>query len=145
MNYILKCIYFYIIHCPFHHPIVMYDIFVFPDVSHHSAEGHSRFGGDVRGDGPHIHKLPEQPGSCLLGKLCLPFPQTPGLLGQRSGPQDLLYPGVGREMNTNTQTHIHPPATLLGTPAQLLSYIGCSLHRQSLLPVEHLVQFQQLN
>lgn len=33
MNYILKCIYFFIIHCPFHHPIVMYDIFVFSQMS----------------------------------------------------------------------------------------------------------------
>lgn len=41
--------------------------------------------------------------------------------------------------------HIHSPATLLGTPVQLLSHIGCSLHRQFLLPVAHLVQFQLLN
>lgn len=80
--------------CPFHHLIVCMTFFVFPDVSHHSAEGHSRSGGDVRGDGPHIHKLPEQPGPHPLGKLCLPFSQTPGLLGQRSGPQDQLYPGL---------------------------------------------------
>ena len=68
----------------------------FPDVSYHSAEGHSRFGSDVRGDGPHIHKLPEQPGSHPLGKFCLPLPQNPGLLGQRLVPQDLLYPGLGK-------------------------------------------------
>ncbi len=73
----------------------------FPDVSCHSAEGHSRSGSDVRRDGPHIYKFPEQPGSHLLGKLRLPFPQTPGFLGQRSGSQDLFYPGLDEKTLTS--------------------------------------------
>lgn len=29
------------------------------DVTHHSAEGHRGLGGDVGGNGPHLHQLPE--------------------------------------------------------------------------------------
>lgn len=54
VNYLLECIVFF--------SVVMCDFFFslsLPDVTHHSAEGHRGFGGDVRGNGPNIHQLPE--------------------------------------------------------------------------------------
>lgn len=70
-----------------------------PDVPRHPEEGHSGSGGDVRRDGPHLHRLPEQPGAHPLGKLCLPFSQNPGFLGQGLGSQDHLHPGLEENAN----------------------------------------------
>lgn len=69
------------------------------DIFDHSEEGHCRSGGDVRRDGPYLHKLLKQPGPYTLGQLCLSFSQNPGLLGQRPGSSNLLHPGI------HTQTH----------------------------------------
>lgn len=88
----------------------------FPDVPHHSAEVRRRSGVDVRGDGLYIHELAEQPGSHPLVELCLPFPQTTGLLGQRPGPQDLLFPGLPEKgKNKHGRTHTHTHMGIIGT------------------------------
>lgn len=70
-----------------------------PAVSGHPEEGHSRSGGDVGRDGPHLHKLLKQPGPYALVQLRLSFSQNPGFLGQRLGSQDLLHPGIHTQTN----------------------------------------------